>query len=421
MSNSVPLFHRRKWVFMVYMAGDNNLEKFGMQDLKEMKKVGSSPEVAVVAQFDRMSDQVTRRYALHKEGNLASDIVTELPELNTGDPANLVDFFKWAWDTYPAERTALILWNHGSGWKDDDIYQAVQRSGENIQPTYVRGVSASRRNRTLFRKSLEQLLVEASQRAILFDDTSADFLDNRELSQALLTVVQYSGRPLDLIGFDACLMNMLEIGYQIKDTCQVMVGSQDVEPGEGWPYSAVLSQLNQEPDMMPDTLGKHIVSEYDAYYRKTFPAVPVTQSAIHLPSVTRLGRAVHKLGGCLTAALDERIVLGTVFIALRSSQSFRDRDYLDLLSFCEQLVESFSGKVDEAQVEIVLAAQAVLDLFSEKPGPILAEAHQGENVKSAHGISIYLPVRSLSPLYDLLSFASDGKWPDFLAALVNSR
>lgn len=52
----------KQWTFLVYLAGDNNLESFGQRDLQEMKTVGSTEDFNVVAQFDRMSDGVTRRY-----------------------------------------------------------------------------------------------------------------------------------------------------------------------------------------------------------------------------------------------------------------------------------------------------------------------------------------------------------------------
>ena len=41
------------WTVMVYLAGDNNLDGAGAADLREMKKVGSSASVNVIAQFDR--------------------------------------------------------------------------------------------------------------------------------------------------------------------------------------------------------------------------------------------------------------------------------------------------------------------------------------------------------------------------------
>ena len=67
------------WTFMVYMAGDNNLEQFGLLDLSEMKRVGSTSDVAILAQFDRMASGITRRYHLHRETSLEEDQVG--PEL----------------------------------------------------------------------------------------------------------------------------------------------------------------------------------------------------------------------------------------------------------------------------------------------------------------------------------------------------
>jgi hypothetical protein len=60
--SSVGVGMAKQWTFLVYLAGDNNLESFGQRDLQEMKTVGSTEDFNVVAQFDRMSDGVTRRY-----------------------------------------------------------------------------------------------------------------------------------------------------------------------------------------------------------------------------------------------------------------------------------------------------------------------------------------------------------------------
>jgi predicted RNA-binding protein with PIN domain len=40
------------WTWLVYMAGDNNLEGAGKEDLDEMKEVGSSSELNIIVQFD---------------------------------------------------------------------------------------------------------------------------------------------------------------------------------------------------------------------------------------------------------------------------------------------------------------------------------------------------------------------------------
>jgi hypothetical protein len=95
----------RLWTLMVYLAGDNNLERFGHTDLAELKAVGSSDRVAAVVQFDRMSDQVTRRYYLTAGQDLDADCVSALPETNTGDPKALLDFCTWRARPIPPSAT----------------------------------------------------------------------------------------------------------------------------------------------------------------------------------------------------------------------------------------------------------------------------------------------------------------------------
>ena len=57
----------KKWTVMVYLAGDNNLDENGVDDLKEMKKVGTTPDINVIAQFDRVGAWLqTTRYCLMK-------------------------------------------------------------------------------------------------------------------------------------------------------------------------------------------------------------------------------------------------------------------------------------------------------------------------------------------------------------------
>jgi hypothetical protein len=40
---------KKSWTVMVYLAGDNNLDSAGVTDLNEMKKIGSTNALNVVA------------------------------------------------------------------------------------------------------------------------------------------------------------------------------------------------------------------------------------------------------------------------------------------------------------------------------------------------------------------------------------
>ncbi|NTU83490.1 MAG: hypothetical protein HGA45_29655, partial [Chloroflexales bacterium] len=43
------------WTVLVYMAGDNNLEAAALNDLREITQVGSSAQLTIVAQVDRIA------------------------------------------------------------------------------------------------------------------------------------------------------------------------------------------------------------------------------------------------------------------------------------------------------------------------------------------------------------------------------
>ncbi len=405
----------KKWTFMVYLAGDNNLESFGTKDLIEMKVAGSSDQVSIVSQFDRMSDEVTRRYYLATEGSLMDNCVAELPEVNTGDPKALADFCSWACSSYPAEHYALVVWNHGTGWKDEDIYRAAEARGLAglVGRGQVRSLSSGKPGRALFATTMAKLVNESIRRAIAFDDSAADFLDNHELKRVLQQAAPAFGGQLDLLGFDACLMSMLEVDYQLQHLCQVAVSSQENEPGDGWPYGAIIRKLRAEPDMTAETLGRTIVEEYDLSYRLNQPGASVTQSAVVLNRLEPVAGAVGHLGATLLAYTSDRATMGIVFNAVRFAQSFSDRDYIDLGHFCQLLA------ADDVDGAIGAAAQSVVDLLAAETSPVIAEAHHGPEVTDASGLSIYLPTRVVSPLYRDLDFAQNHGWDEFLSSFVD--
>ncbi len=101
---------KKAWTVLVYLGGDNDLDAAGADDLDEMKSVGSTDDVDVVAQFDRAGETGrTHRYHLRNGTTLAQDRVGSLGETNTGDPAVLEDFLLWGAGTFPSERTLVVL------------------------------------------------------------------------------------------------------------------------------------------------------------------------------------------------------------------------------------------------------------------------------------------------------------------------
>ena len=109
----------------------------------------------------------------------------------------------------------------------------------------------------------------------------------------LATAHRVLGRKVDVVGMDACLMTMIEVAYQLRDHAQVLVGSEEIEPGPGWPHAAILGDLTARPAMTAGELGGTVVTRYVASYRHSGQLA--TQSAIDLGQLGDLVEAVDIL------------------------------------------------------------------------------------------------------------------------------
>jgi hypothetical protein len=74
-------------------------------------------------------------------------------------------------------------------------------------------------------------------RNILSDDMTRNSVDMVELGKALRESGFYGSIKIEVLGFDACLMNMLEVAYEMSSYAKFIVGSEELEPGKGWPYT----------------------------------------------------------------------------------------------------------------------------------------------------------------------------------------
>ncbi len=196
-----------------------------------------------------------------------------------------------------------VLWNHGSGWNEDDVYdRAVKVSPEKEKSSFERAIRGKRIKKTLFSTTMDEILSQpAPMRAIFYDDESKDFLDNKEMKNVLTEAAKLTpNKRFDVIGFDACLMNTIEVAYQLKDTAKVIVGSEETEPGAGWPYDKVLGTLAAKPSMSPQELGKVIVDSYVKSYDKGTNSEAVTMAAVNPDKISSVVSSLDKWALALT-------------------------------------------------------------------------------------------------------------------------
>ena len=348
---------KNKLTLLIYMAADNNLDKEALKDLESIRTSSVGSNINIVVQLDRDTlPNVREGFRYHFQNG--EEHVEKLGEFNSGDPELLKTFIEEAMSKYSSEKVIVIVWSHGSGVDDKNPY------ADFIGTKKEREVKRSKLFELKSRPYEQELI------GIAYDDTSKDFLDNLELKKALDT-----SKKIDVIGFDACLMGMFEIAYQLKNRAKVMVGSQYVEPPSGWDYSKIIKELKLEENSF--IMGKQLVEFYAN--SDEHPTDDITQSAFNLEVVDDVARDLDAFSKVLLENVKDKKELKYKFL---SSQLFGRSDYVDLIDFLENIEHSLKIESFEPYIKKLLNS---LDIF------ILANYTRGHSMRGANGVSIYFP------------------------------
>ena len=401
-----------EWTIMIYFAADNNLCKWGRDTLKDLQGVGSAPEVRVAAQFDGQGDRGIWQYRIRK-GTADADVKLDEKQVpDSADPDTIVNFVKWVMQdpTYQAKKYALILWGHGSGWG----------SKKTTRPTKAREKPLRPSSKGFFRKAVPP--VGAGRPGMgggaLVDYGSGNDLDTIELSRVLGRVngsLKPSGRKLDLLGLDACLMSNLEVAYEIRKHVRYVVASEDLQRGE-WNYKEILTTLRAEPGRSAVDLAEMIVNSCELTIGSPREGL-CTRTALDLSKLDGALKALKDLAAALNAEISDGIEF--VLEAQEDCCYFWYGDALqDIASFCEALTKSrVGGQVKDAALKAREKFRRgvnnlVFAIGSTNPFEYL----------NCGGLTVYLPYPRGEteldlPSYNTLAFAKDfPSWPEFLRA-----
>ena len=401
----------KEWTIMVFMNGKNNLTSYVISDMNEMEQHGPTGNINIVTQAARMKytepsypnypgggyddynpwggptvphpgwpnpywphnmppmmmkggdrDATTnwtgvRRYLVTKDGEnaaLSSTMLQDMGTVDMGDWRQLAEFGKWAKKNYPAKKYMLVGWNHGSGWE----------KGLDLFPS-VKGIS--------------------------YDDESGNHISTPQLAQAIREM-----GGVDIYASDACLMQMAEVAYEIKDAAKVVVGSEENEPGDGWGYHEFLARVHSNKDnLTPEVMASAAVQGYKAFYSAGSKAT--TQSAIKTANLTGF-RAVLDRWVDLVMLEDKALVTE----ARTGAVGFGGAGSKDLTHFMELV----HAKTKSA----ALKAQTVKAMNYYYDHVLIDNATTGAKFDKAYGLGVYLPGWSFDADYSELAWSRDGKW-----------
>ena len=370
----------KETTIMVFINAKNDLERFGLKDMNEMEMIGSSDKINVVVQIGRMAGHDAsegdwtgvRRYLIKKDTDTArvtSPIVEDLGSLDMGDFRNLSAFGKWAKEKYPAKKYMMIVWNHGDGWLKNKPAAATDNKG------------------------------------ISYDEETGNHLTTPELAAALRDM-----GGVDVYGSDACLMQMAEVIYEIKDSVKFIVGSEETEPGDGYTYNLFLGPIVANPGMSAEQIAKVAVDGYSDHYQSINQGS--TQSYIRTSEIAGFTQKVNAFAAAVMAAGDKAGARSARSAAMKYAIS----DNKDLFDFARLVA---AGSQDQA------VKTAAAELMANITGRLVG--HNRTNNQPAFywypavdyspskGIAAYFPSGAFAAGYNELQWASASQWDEFAA------
>lgn len=423
------------WLVMLYQdADDKILEQDIFLDFNEAERVGSNDRVHIVSQIDRFSRgfsgdgnwDTTKRFYVTFDPNLnqsSSQEIVDLGEVNMASGDSLVDFVSWAIETFPADKHALIMSDHGMGWP----------GGWTDPDPGGRG-----------------------QDDVVLASILGDELFLMEIDRALGEIRDRTGvEKLELIGMDACLMSHLEVYDALAPHARYAVASQETEPALGWAYTGFLGDLTKNPDMDGEELARLIVESYidedqrivddEARAEYTGRGSPmagilgmfggisadqlaaqmqndITLTAVDLQQIPQVMDSLNELSYQMQGIRQPVVAQARSYARSYTSVFGKSvpPSYLDLGNFA-QLIKRESA---DAQV-----GRTVDQLLADIDRAVIAERH-GSNKNGSTGISIYFPNSKLyqAPAAGPQSytevaerFAQESLWDDFLAYHYTGR
>jgi len=418
---------QKNWTIIIYIAADNDLRSFAARNIKQMASIGSNEYMNILVHLDIRitgNKKITRRYYVEKDKILHMNAHNSASQrMDSGNPQTLISCCDWAINDYPAHEYALFFWNHGTGVIDPG-------HGRLINPaelfTFNPTTNKLELDRSIgFLDLINNLdtdeFSQIDQRGICWDDTTGNYLTNRKLDMALNNICKknLNGKKFSIIGFDACLMSMLETASLIKNYAHIMVGSQEVELGTGWNYAKVLAPFAYQ-SLEKEAFAKHIVQMY--YRAYSILTNDFTLSAINLNAITNLEKNLDWVARLLLQCLENQ-KNKSVSQAIKASRNrlicthFDEPSYIDLYHFYFNLqrnIKRFTFTNQHKNKALPETLYQTIEKGKELIRGLIIANTVGKNLKNARGVSIYFPERRIHSSYQQAPFASTNSWPKFL-------
>lgn len=323
---------------MLYLCGTDLESKSSMAtlDLQEMLDADISENVNLIVytggckqwKNNVLSNKTNQIWQIKDEGMVCLN--DNVGKVSMTDPDTLSSFIKFCAKNFPANRNALIFWDHGGG----------SVSGYGYDEKFA----------------------------------SSGSMNLAEIDKAL----DAGGVKFDFVGFDACLMSTTENALMLTKHADYMIASEEVEPGIGWYYTDWLTALSENTSMSTLEIGKNIIDDFVSTCARKCKGSPATLSIVDLAEAEAVipdALASFSKDTYDLIKNEEYAQVSNARSGAREFGSSTKTDQVDLV----HLAQNMQTEEGEALKDALLG--------------VVKYNRTSSNVTNAYGLSIYFPFR----------------------------
>lgn len=348
-----------RWAVLVYICGSDLESEHGSasDDIREMLASGAGASEAVdvliatggASRWQR-KDIPSGEVQYYRLGEDEPAPLQSAGRADMGDPDTLAAFLRYGMSAAPADHYALILWDHGGG------------------PVY--GVCGD-------------------------ENYDYDALTLAELKRALEEGLE--GKRLDILAFDACLMNSIDSCEMAADYADYTLASQETVSQTGLDYDAWLSRLADEPDMEAAPLAEWMARTYVEDNTSIFGGGRATMSVVRSDAMPAVVSAANAFSAALRSLLASNYA-GVMRLRgqMKSFGEYVGEDASDLLDvslMCDAysaLLPDESAALKRAAAEAVICNETTRDIAGQAWGlsfflPYATVRDEREAILSTYG------------------------------------
>jgi hypothetical protein len=375
-TNKIEHSNGKKWGIMVYMAADNDLTQTSISAISGIRRAFENNK-------DRLGDF---EFFLYFDGNAF------------GFPSLQFDFCE------PESCDNPKKYNREFRTSPDSVYRFVEacskKEGFREIQNYALIVSSHG-----YGFQEDTLMVDQGSKS---SSTVQDLADNiGGLNKMFL------GGRLKVLGFDSCVMNSVEVAFELSErlperlgleepeekhvalTDVYLVSSEGLVPDTGWNYSRIVEGMAKTTIGSSRDMAALFINSYIEEYKKNaeYSGISVDIAAVSLGSLTDLVKYIHQLGNQLADGLMSGERSGPLENAILKSHS-RCQTYLwdqcvDIKDFCDQLYETMlNGDLITEDSPLQRTLNQVRESFN-------AENHISRSIglesRFSNGVSLYFP------------------------------